>query len=127
MECPQCHSLNPDKSKFCSECGVAITIAKESGAESLANNFEVTTGWPESWRHRYRILNAVTPESEYKVYDMLSDRLVILDIFPWNQDLHQRFLALAAIDHPNIFWVGEIELIESQLFVDFQTEKRSNP
>ena len=69
MECPKCHSDNPDTKRFCGECGTKLIPTEEISAptETLeAPKEELTTG--STFAGRYQIIEELGKGGMGKVY-----------------------------------------------------------
>jgi len=130
MKCPRCHSDNPDTSRFCGHC--AAPLSPE--ARDLAS-FTKTLATPvEALRkgalfaNKYRISGEIGRGGMgvvFKAEDTKLKRPVALKLLPLelshSPEAKERFIreaqAAAALDHPNICTVFEVEEYEGQAYI----------
>ena len=128
IQCPKCQSENPDDSKFCKECGAPLKTSKKA---SVTKTFQT----PLKGIHKetliagkYKIIDKIGEGGMgqvYKAKDMRLDRTVALKFLPSDltkdPEAKKRFIqearAAAALDHPNICTVYEVDETESQTFI----------
>ncbi len=128
MKCPKCGTVNPDDSKFCKECAAPLTKVKDV-------SFTVTLKAPRAGfakgtaiANKYMIIGEIGRGGMgvvYKAKDTRLDRTVALKFLPpeLTQDYKakQRFIqeaqAAAALNHPNICIIHEIDEAEDQTFI----------
>lgn len=130
MECPKCQSKIGEDSQFCSKCGSQVRAA--NGAPS---SFTKTLQTPSkgvriggTFAERYRIVDELGRGGMgivYKAEDLRLERHVALKFLPpeltQDEEAKDRFVlearAAAAISHPNICTIHEIDEFERQTFI----------
>jgi serine/threonine protein kinase len=128
MKCPKCQTINPDDSKFCKECAAPLTKVK-------GVSFTVTLKAPKSGfskgtfiADKYKIIEEIGRGGMgvvYKAKDARLDRTVALKFLSseltQDKEAKQRFVqeakAAAALNHPNISIIHEIDEHQSQTFI----------
>ena len=130
IKCPNCQANNPETSRYCAECGtqmridekhpVSITKTIQSPAKGLSKGATIAG--------RYEIVDELGRGGMgvvYKAEDSKLKRTVALKFLPpeftSDPDAKKRFLreaqAAAALDHPNICTVHEIEETDERTFI----------
>jgi len=130
IKCPQCHSDVLDDSRFCSKCGTPIHATKEE-----LEAFTRTIATPSAGvslgsllAGKYRVLEEVGHGGMgvvYKAEDMKLKRMVAIKFLPRelnsNPEIRERFLqearAAAALSHPNICTIHEVDDSEDKPFI----------
>jgi len=128
MKCPKCNTKNPDDSKYCRECGTPLKPSKDV---SVTKTLQIPTKGLEKGSviaKKYKIIAKVGEGGMgvvYKAKDMRLDRTVALKFLPpeltKDEEAKKRFIqeakAAAALDHPNICIVHEIDESDGQTFI----------
>jgi serine/threonine protein kinase/tetratricopeptide (TPR) repeat protein len=134
LQCPKCNSENLDDSRFCKECGTQLMASKDIPSEDAQTSFTKTLKIPTSLSPgkaisgKYKILKEVGRGGMgvvYKAQDTRLDRTVALKFLSSeltrDEEARKRFIheakAAAALDHPNICTVYEVEEAEDQTFI----------
>ena len=128
VKCPKCQTDNPETAKFCSECATSLHIAE---GISITKTIEtpvkkLTKG--TTFAGRYRIIEELGRGGMgvvYKAGDTKLKRTVALKFLPSElthiPEIKERFMreaqAAAALDHPNICTVHELDEAEEKAFI----------
>jgi TolB-like protein/Tfp pilus assembly protein PilF len=130
IKCPQCDFDNTSDSKFCKECGAPLSSTQDPTSAYtktlVAQSQELTAG--STLAERYEIVEELGRGGMgivYRAVDNKLKRTVALKFLPseWTYDLRakERFVreaqAAAALDHPHICTVHEIDEAEGRMFI----------
>jgi serine/threonine protein kinase/dienelactone hydrolase len=128
--CPTCHADNPDTSRFCGKCGTPIHATAEELDAFTRTLVTPTTGVSlgSFLAGKYRVLEEVGHGGMgvvYKAEDMKLKRMVAIKFLPRelssNPEIRERFLqearAAAALSHPNICTIHEVDDSEEKPFI----------
>ncbi len=127
MRCPQCNKELGGDSRFCSSCGAKIGPEDVTITRSIPELFqEISVGTVIA--ERYKIVEEIGRGGMgviYKAEDTRLKRTVALKFLPpeltLNEHARERFIreaqAAAALDHPNICTVHEIDEADGKTFI----------
>lgn len=130
MKCPRCHSDNPDISRFCGSCG-AILGPEGQDLASLTKTLSPPVPALKKgalFANKYRIggeigrggMGVVFKAEDTKLKRPVALKLLLFELsrFP---EAKERFVreaqAAAALDHPNICTVHEVEEHDGQMYI----------
>ena len=130
MKCPYCKKENPDGSHFCSDCGSKI-LPPEKGPSAHTKTVQVQTqelAVGSTFARRYKVIKELGRGGMgivYKTEDTKLKRIVALKSlapqFLGVDETKIRFVreaqAAAALNHPNICTVYEIDEAEGKSFI----------
>jgi dienelactone hydrolase len=130
MECPKCQAEIGKDSKFCSECGSQVRAADEAPV-SITKTLQTPSKGVRiggTFAGRYRIVDELGRGGMgvvYKAEDLRLERHVALKFLPLeltqDEEAKDRFVlearAAAAISHPNICTIHEIDEFDGQTFI----------
>lgn len=130
IKCPKCHYDNPDDTFYCGKCATGLKLSE---AVSFSRTETLKTSQKEPLRgktiaRKYKIIEKLGEGGMgvvFKAKDAKLDRLVALKFLPpdmtKDKEAKKRFIqeaqAAAALDHPNICTVHEVNEVEGQAFI----------
>jgi serine/threonine protein kinase/Tfp pilus assembly protein PilF len=129
MKCPECQAENPDNAKFCGECGASLSVDLGSLSPTktiLGSVLRLKKG--QLIRGKYKIIQKIGEGGMgivYKAEDTKLKRNVALKFLPseLTRDIKAkaRFIqeaqASAALNHPHICTVYEVDETDAQTFI----------
>ncbi|NOR14139.1 MAG: protein kinase, partial [Candidatus Aminicenantes bacterium] len=130
MECPKCHSDNPDTKAFCADCGTQLTTggnARPSFTKTLETPSKgIVPG--TLFAARYKVIGEIGRGGMgvvYKAEDVKLKRTVAIKLLPLelagDKDAKERFIreaqSAAVLDHPNICTIYEVDESEDKKFI----------
>jgi len=133
IQCPKCNSDNTETAKFCSACGTRLYPGDKEGISQTK-----TLRKPKKDQllgktivSRYKIIDKLGEGGMgvvYKVEDTRLDRSVALKFLPpdltSNEEAKKRFIqeakAAAALNHPHICTIYEIDEADEQTFISME-------
>jgi serine/threonine protein kinase/Tfp pilus assembly protein PilF len=126
IKCPNCDTDNPDTSRFCADCGTQIVSNQDVSITKTIQDPIVSSG--KTIADKYKILAELGRGGMgvvYKAKDTKLKRTVALKFFPTeltqDKEAKRRFVqeaqAAAALEHPNICTVYEVDEAEGQTYI----------
>ena len=126
IKCPKCNADNPDTSRFCADCGTQIVSIKDASVTKTIKEPKVSSG--KTIARKYKILAELGRGGMgvvYKAKDNRLNRTVALKFLPaeltQDKEARKRFIqeaqAAAALEHPNICTVYEVDESVGQIFI----------
>jgi serine/threonine protein kinase len=125
--CPKCKVENPDTQKFCGDCGIPLGTA-----EDISITKTLKTPKPsKNIVGKYKILSEVGRGGMgvvYKAKDNRLNRIVVLKFLPpeltRDEEAKKRFIqeakAAAALNHPKICTIYEVDEVDNQSFISME-------
>ena len=130
MECPSCHTDNPEDSRFCSKCGTEL---RQPGPMPFSETITIGPAFKvlkegTIFANKYRVISEIGKGGMgvvLKAEDTKLKRVVALKLLPSDlarsPEARERFIreaqSAAALDHPNICTVYEVEEYSGQDYI----------
>ncbi len=128
MKCPHCFYDNPDTSRFCGNCATILSPEKSISLTKTLSALSPNLKEGTLFANKYRIIGEIGRGGMgvvLKAEDIKLKRPVALKFLPPElmhfPEARERFIreaqAVAALDHPNICTVYEVEEQEGQAYI----------
>ena len=130
MKCPSCHSENPETSRYCGNCSVSLSPEPKDRISVIKTIEAPFHSLPKGslFANKYRIGGEIGRGGMgvvFKAEDTKLKRPVALKLLPfellYSPEAKERFIreaqAAAALDHPNICTVYEVEEQDGQAYI----------
>ncbi|MFC2157867.1 protein kinase [Acidobacteriota bacterium] len=128
IEYSKCHTGNPDDSKFCKECATSLKDIPEVSVSQTKTLLSPAVSEGKLFAGKYKILDEIGRGGMgivYKAKDTKLKRYVALKFLPaeliQDKKAKARFLqeaqAAAALNHPNICIIHEVDDSDDQTFI----------
>jgi serine/threonine protein kinase/Tfp pilus assembly protein PilF len=130
MKCPSCHSENPETSRYCGNCSVSLSPEPKDRISVIKTIEAPLHSLPKGslFANKYRISGEIGRGGMgivFKAEDTKLKRPVALKLLPfellYSPEAKERFIreaqAAAALDHPNICTVYEVEEQDGQAYI----------
>ncbi len=130
MKCPSCHSENPETSRYCGNCSVSLSPEPKDRISVIKTIEAPLHSLPKGslFANKYRIGGEIGRGGMgvvFKAEDTKLKRPVALKLLPfellYSPEAKERFIreaqAAAALDHPNICTVYEVEEQDGQAYI----------
>ena len=130
MKCPSCHSENPETSRYCGNCSVSLSPGPKDRISVIKTIEAPFHSLPKGslFANKYRIGGEIGRGGMgvvFKAEDTKLKRPVALKLLPfellYSPEAKERFIreaqAAAALDHPNICTVYEVEEQDGQAYI----------
>ena len=131
MQCPKCKADVSEDSHFCSVCGMPVKDAADLSVSQTKTIQKPAISSSKTIAGKYKIIEEIGRGGMgvvYKAEDIKLKRTVALKFLPpeLNQDKEakQRFIqeaqAAAALNHPHICTIYEVDEADSQTFISME-------